>query len=107
MKLNKLSIVVFIILFVNISVYAIVLPSVITSDLSLPAGTHTISNSSIVEVGVTLTFSPVSTLQFVNVDSKLKIINEMIGKINNHLQKPPQKRRTAIKKTPDYIKLTK
>jgi len=38
---------------------------------------------------------------------KSKIINEMIGKINNHLQKPPQKRRTAIKKTPDYIKLTK
>jgi len=31
--------------------------------------------------------------------------NEMIGKINNHLQKLPQKRRTAIKKTSSYQKL--
>jgi len=33
--------------------------------------------------------------------------NEMRGKINNQLQKLPQKRRTAIKKTSDYIKLMK
>ena len=31
--------------------------------------------------------------------------NKMIGKINNHLQKLPQKRRTAIKKTLGYKKL--
>lgn len=69
MKVNIILLVV--IAFFSINAYTAVLPPVISSDLTLPAGIHTVSASSIVNPGVTLTFSSVSTLQFVNVDSKL------------------------------------
>jgi len=63
--------------FVTINLFGAVLPEIISADLSLPAGIHTLSNSSTIEVGVTLTFSPVSTLQFVNVDSKLHVLGTL------------------------------
>jgi|GEM_PF-1519013 len=77
MKTTIMKTTIFIFSILSINLYGILLPTVISSDLSLPAGTHTLSNQSLVQAGVTLTFSPVSTLQLVTAESKLVVLGTL------------------------------
>jgi len=58
---------------ITLNLYGAIIPEVVSSNLSLPAGVHTISNSTIVSPGILLSFSAPSTVQVVSASGKIEI----------------------------------